>query len=70
MKRKKYKLNIRKIKRNILVLLFLILSIYYINFMNNYTNINLKSCQAFSEYAERNSITLTQDNYKTFLNKK
>ena len=67
MKRKKYKLNFKKIKRNIFILLLLILSIYYINFMNQNTNENIKKCQAFTEYAQQNNISLTQDNYKIYL---
>jgi hypothetical protein len=67
MKIKKYRLNLRKVKRNILILLFLILSISYVNFMNTYTNENIKNCQAFTKYAQQNGISLTQDNYKIYL---
>lgn len=67
MKKRKYKLNLNKIKRNILIIILTILSILYIKYINTYTNKNIKSCQAFSEYAKNNGIALTQNNYNTYL---
>ena len=67
--KRKYKINFKKVKRNILIIAFIALSIFYIKCMNNYTNKNLKSCQEFAQYAEENNIALTQDNYNKYLNK-
>ncbi len=68
-KKIKYKLNLKKIKRNIITLILLTIAIMYGNYMNNYTNKNIESCQAFMEYAHKNNISLTQDEYINFLNK-
>lgn len=66
---KKYKINKYKIKRNLIIFTLLILTTLYINLINNYTNKNIKNCQAFTEYAKQNGIFLTQDNYNTFIKK-
>lgn len=66
---KKYRINHRKIKRNLIIIAFIILSIFYFNNTDKKTNENIKSCQAFSEYAKEHNIAQTQDNYKKFINK-
>lgn len=68
-KKIKYKLNFKKIKRNIIILILLTIAIMYSNYINNYTDKNIKSCQAFVEYAHKNNISLTQDEYINFMNK-
>lgn len=64
---KKYKLNYKKIKRNILIILFLILFIKYIKYMNNY---NKKSLATFNQYSTQCEITgakVNQEDYKTYI---
>ena len=67
---KKYKLNYKKIKRNILIIMIILIFTLYIKTMSNYTSNNLKSCQEFSEYAQKYNIPLTQGNYINYINNK
>ena len=66
---KKYKLNLKKIKRNVFILLFLILTALYIGKMQEHTKKNFESVQAFTDYAKEHGIALTDSNYKEFIKK-
>ena len=60
------KLNKRKIKRNILIILFIILVIKYISFMNNYNKKVFAVYDDFVNYAQKNDIAITQANYESY----
>lgn len=61
------KLNKRKIKRNIIIIIFLILTIKYIGFMNNYNKKVFAVYDDFVNYAELNELTVNQENYKNYI---
>lgn len=61
------KLNKRKIKRNILIILFIILVIKYISFMNNYNKKVFAVYDDFVNYAQKNDIAITQANYESYI---
>lgn len=61
------KLNKRKIKRNILIILFTILIIKYVGFMNNYNKKAFAVYDNFVNYAEQNGLTISQENYKAYI---
>lgn len=63
----KIKLNKRKIKRNILIIIFIILIIKYVGFMNNYNKKAFAVYDNFVNYAEQNGLTISQENYKAYL---
>jgi len=67
---KRYKLNYKKIKRNILILIILILTALYIGKMQEQTENKIESVQAFTEYAKERGLALTDSNYKEFLKNK
>lgn len=69
MKKTKYKMNLKKIKRNVFILLFLILTALYIGKMQEQTENKIESVQAFTEYAKEHGIALTDSNYKEFMKK-
>jgi hypothetical protein len=60
------KLNKRKIKRNVIIIIFLILTIKYIGFMNNYNKKVFAVYDDFVNYAELNELTVNQENYKNY----
>lgn len=61
------KLNKRKIKRNILIIIFTILIIKYVGFMNNYNKKAFAVYDNFVNYAEQNELTISQENYKAYI---
>lgn len=63
----KIKLNKRKIKRNILIIIFTILIIKYVGFMNNYNKKAFAVYDNFVNYAEQNGLTISQENYKAYI---
>lgn len=63
----KIKLNKRKIKRNILIIIFIILIIKYVGFMNNYNKKAFAVYDNFVNYAEQNGLTISQENYKAYI---
>lgn len=63
----KIKLNKRKIKRNILIIIFTILIIKYVEFMNNYNKKAFAVYDNFVNYAEQNGLTISQENYKAYI---
>lgn len=63
----KIKLNKRKIKRNILIIIFTILIVKYVGFMNNYNKKAFAVYDNFVNYAEQNGLTISQENYKAYL---
>lgn len=63
----KIKLNKRKIKRNILIILFTILIVKYVGFMNNYNKKAFAVYDNFVNYAEQNGLTISQENYKAYI---
>lgn len=69
MKKTRYKLNFKKIFRNILIIIFLIISINYIKNMNLYNKKVFSNYPEFIEYAKSNNLTITEDNYKNFISK-
>lgn len=67
---KKCKLNLKKIKRNIFILIILILTALYIGKMQEHTKKNFESVQSFTDYAKANGIALTDSNYREFIKNK
>lgn len=63
----KIKLNKRKIKRNILIIIFTILIVKYVGFMNNYNKKAFAVYDNFVNYAEQNGLTISQENYKAYI---
>lgn len=61
------KLNKKKIKRNVIIIIFLILTIKYIGFMNNYNKKVFAVYDDFVNYAELNELTVNQENYKNYI---
>lgn len=61
------KLNKRKIKRNILIIIFTILVIKYVGFMNNYNKKAFAVYDNFVNYAKQNELTINQENYKAYI---
>lgn len=61
------KLNKKKIKRNILIIIFIILVIKYISFMNNYNKKVFAVYDDFVNYAQKNDIAITQANYESYI---
>lgn len=61
------KLNKSKIKRNIIIIIFLILTIKYISFMNNYNKKVFAVYVDFVNYAQKNDIAITQVNYESYI---
>ena len=61
------KLNKRKIKRNVIIIIFLILTIKYISFMNNYNKKVFAVYDDFVNYAQKNDIAITQANYESYI---
>lgn len=61
------KLNKKKIKRNILIIIFIILVIKYIGFMNNYNKKVFAVYDDFVNYAQKNDIAITQANYESYI---
>lgn len=61
------KLNKRKIKRNVIIIIFLILTIKYIGFMNNYNKKVFAVYDDFVNYAQKNDIAITQANYESYI---
>lgn len=61
------KLNYKKIKRNILIIIFVILAIKYMQIMSNYNNTKLKRYAHFVEYAKNNDIVITKMNYESYI---
>lgn len=61
------KLNKRKIKRNILIIIFTILIIKYVGFMNNYNKKAFAVYDNFVNYAKQNELTISQENYKAYI---
>lgn len=66
-KNKTYKINLKTILRNIIVILAVAGIIKYINFMNNYNNKLLADYAKFVEYAKNNDIAITQSNYESYI---
>lgn len=64
----KIKLNKRKIKRNILIVIFLILAIKYMQFINNYNKEVFADYQEFVSYSKNNNLSVSKDNYKNYIN--
>lgn len=63
----KIKLNYKKIKRNILIIIFVILAIKYIQIISNYNNTKLERYAHFVEYAKDNDIAITKTNYESYI---
>lgn len=61
------KLNKRKIKRNIIIVIFLILIIKHISFMNNYNKKVFAVYNDFVSNAKQNELTISQENYKNYI---
>lgn len=61
------KLNKRKIKRNIIIIIFLMLTIKYISFMNNYNKKVFAVYDDFVNYAQKNDIAITKMNYESYI---
>ena len=64
---KKYKINKNKLKRNIFIIILLILLFAYFKIIDIKTNENLAKYNDFVEYAKQKNILLTQENYNEFL---
>lgn len=64
--KKVYKLNYKTIKRNILILLFLILFVKYINFMDNYNKKSLAVYQDYITQCEIEGVKANQEDFKAF----
>lgn len=61
------KLNYKKIKRNILIIIFTFLVIKYIQIMSNFNNAKLEKYAHFVEYAKNNDIAITKTNYESYI---
>lgn len=61
------KLNKRKIKRNIIIIIFLMLTIKYISFMNNYNKKVFAVYDDFVNYAQKNDIAITKMNCESYI---
>lgn len=61
------KLNYKKIKRNILIILFTVLAIKYIQFMHNYNKKSLATYQEYSTQCEIAGVKVNQESYNAYI---
>lgn len=61
------KLNKKKIKRNILLLFFILLFLNYSKFINNYNSQKIKLHNNFINYADKEEITKSKNNYINYI---
>lgn len=66
---KKYKLNYKKITRNIFILIFAIITIILIKNNINKTNEQMGKYNSFVEFAKSEGLEITENNYKNFIEK-
>ena len=68
--KKKIKWNYKKCFKNLLILFILAFCIsFYFKAMTIYNKTIKKNVADFTEYAEKNNIQKTEENYKEFINK-
>lgn len=64
----KIKLNYKKIKRNILIIIFTILIIKYFKFIHDYNKKNLATYNDYSTQCEIAGVKVNRESYKAYIN--
>ena len=65
--RKKYYINFKKVKRNILIILFIITFIKYCNIINSYNKKVLATYDDYLTFCENQNIKVSQEDYKNYI---
>lgn len=61
------KLNYKKIKRNILIIIFIILAIKYVQLMHNYNKKSLATYNDYSTQCEIAGVKVNRESYNAYI---
>lgn len=64
--KKRYYINFKTVKRNILVILFILAFIKYCSFMSSYNKKVFATYNDYLTYCENQNIKVSQEDYKNF----
>lgn len=69
MKKRKYKINYKKIIRNMSIITFIVLSIKVYQIQNANIKKGVASYESYIEYVKNNNLPITQETYSAYLKK-